>query len=89
VGDSTPLLIGSTSGCPGNIVSGDLLVSNNAASVSIDNNIVGGSLADLDNLKPTQVFSNQVKGILSCVANSAITGGGNTATKKQGQCANF
>ncbi len=89
VANGTPLLIGATSGCPGNIISGDLLVSNNAAPVSIDNNTVGGSLLDLDNSKPTQVFFNHIKGILSCTANSAITGGGNTAAKKQGQCAGF
>jgi hypothetical protein len=89
VGNATPVLIGAASGCPGNNVSGNLLVSNNAASVSIDNNTVGGSLVDLDNSKPTQVFFNQIKGILTCTANPAISGGGNTATKKQGQCANF
>jgi hypothetical protein len=89
VASSSPVLIGASSGCPGNVVSGDLLVSANLASTSIDNNTVGGSLADLANLQPTQVFSNHVKGILSCTANSAISGGGNTATKKTGQCAGF
>ncbi len=89
VGSATPVLIGATSGCPGNNVSGDLLVSANLAATSIDNNTVGGSLADLANLQPTQVFSNHVKGILTCTANPAISGGGNTATKKQGQCASF
>jgi hypothetical protein len=89
VGNATPVLIGTTSGCSGNNVSGDLVVSANLAATSIDNNIIGGSLADLANLQPTQVFSNHVKGILSCTANPAITGGGNTATKKTGQCAGF
>jgi hypothetical protein len=89
VASASPVLIGASSGCPGNNISGDLLVSANLASTSIDNNIVGGSLADLANLGSTQVFTNHIKGILSCAANSAITGGGNTATKKTGQCAGF
>jgi hypothetical protein len=89
VGNATPVLIGATSGCPGNNLSGDLLVSANLAATSIDNNTVGGSLADLANLQPTQVFSNHIKGILTCTANPAISGGGNTATKITGQCANF
>jgi hypothetical protein len=89
VASATPVLIGASSGCPGNTVSGDLLVSANLAPTSIDNNTVAGGLADLANLGATQVFSNHVKGILSCTADSAITGGGNTATKKTGQCAGF
>jgi hypothetical protein len=89
VASASPVLIGASSGCPGNSISGDLLVSANLASTSIDNNTVGGSLADLANLGSTQVYTNHVKGILSCAANSAITGGGNTATKKTGQCSAF
>jgi hypothetical protein len=89
VASATPVLIGATSGCPGNNVSGDLLVSANLAPTSIDNNTVGGGLADLANLQPTQVFSNHVKGLLTCTADSAISGGGNTGAKKQGQCAGF
>jgi Bacterial lectin len=89
VASATPVLIGATSGCPGNSVSGDLLVSANLAPTSVDNNTVGGGLADLANLQPTQVFSNHVKGLLTCTANPSISGGGNTAAKKQGQCAGF
>jgi hypothetical protein len=89
VASASPVLIGASSGCPGNSISGDLLVSANLASTSVDNNTVGGSLADLANLGSTQVFTNHLKGILSCAANSAITGGGNTATKKTGQCSGF
>ena len=86
----SPVLIGSVSPvCPGNTISGILSVIDNFAPTSIYNNTVGGSLLDEDNSKLTQVFSNHVKGILSCVANSSITGGGNTASLKQGQCAKF
>jgi len=52
-------------------------------------NTIGGSLLDVANSKPTQVFSNNVKGLLTCTADSGITGGGNTASLKIGQCAKF
>ncbi len=88
--NGSPVLLGSgTSACPGNTVSGNVSVSCNRAPTSIYNNTVGGSLLDVGNLQLTQVFSNHIKGLLSCSANSTITGGGNTATKKQGQCASF
>ena len=64
-------------------------MSGNLSPTSIYNNTVGGSLLDVANLQPTQVFSNHIKGLLSCTANATITGGGNTATKKTGQCASF
>jgi Bacterial lectin len=90
VASATPVLLGSgTSACPGNSVGGDLVVSGNFSPTSIYNNTVGGSLYDVANLQPTQVFSNRIKGLLSCTANATITGGGNTATKKTGQCATF
>jgi hypothetical protein len=88
--NGSPVLLGSgTSACPGNTISGNVSVSGNLSSTSIYNNTVGGSLIDVANLQSTQVFSNHIKGLLSCSANSAITGGANTATKKQGQCATF
>ncbi len=90
LGSSAPVAIGSGSpACPGNSITGTLTASANNASTAIYNNTVGGSLLDLANLKPTQVFSNHVKGILSCNADVSITGGGNTAATKQGQCAKF
>jgi hypothetical protein len=55
--------------------------------------IAGGveihGLLDHNNSGATQVFSNSVGNSLQCQANSAITGGGNTAKTKQGQCAGF
>jgi hypothetical protein len=87
---STPVAIGNgTAACPGNTITGNLNVSGNNAAVAIYNNAVGGSLLDLANAKPTQVFSNHVKGILSCLADSGITGGSNTASLKLGQCSKF
>jgi hypothetical protein len=88
--NASPVNIGSASGsCPGNSIGGSLVVDFNAAPTSIFNNTVGGSLLDQGNSKPTQVFNNHIKGNLTCQADSSITGGGNTATKKQGQCASF
>jgi hypothetical protein len=87
---STPVAIGSnTAACAGNTIAGNLNVSGNNAAIAIYNNTVDGSLLDLANAKPTQVFSNHVKGLLSCLADSGITGGSNTALLKLGQCSKF
>jgi hypothetical protein len=90
LGSGTPIAIGSgTTSCPGNSITGSLTVSANNAATSIYNNTVGGSLLDLANFKPTQVFANHVNVILSCLGDVSITGGGNTASVKQGQCSKF
>ncbi len=86
----TPITIGSSSlSCPGNTVTGNLTVSDNSATTAIYNNTVGGSLTDQQNSKPTQVFFNHIAGTLSCSNDTSITGGGNTAIKKLGQCSKF
>jgi hypothetical protein len=84
----TAVQIGS-SGCAGNIVGGNLQVHNNTAATTIDNNTVGGNLTDQNNTGATQVFSNSITHSLQCGGNTAITGGGNTAGSKQGQCLSF
>jgi hypothetical protein len=43
----------------------------------------------MNNTAAIQVGFNKVKNTLQCQGNSAITGGGNTAMQKQGQCAAF
>jgi hypothetical protein len=54
------------------------------------NNTVGANLHVQNNIASTQVFNNIVKKDLQCQNNSpAITGGGNTAAQKQGQCSGF
>lgn len=73
----------------GNTVGKDLTVQNNSAATIVDGNSVGGSLTDQNNTAATQVFHNVVGNNLQCRQNSAITGGGNTAKSKQGQCAAF
>jgi hypothetical protein len=86
-----PVLIGSTSGCAGNIVGGNLTVQSNTAATTVDSNTVGNSLTDQNNTAATQVFTNHITNNLTCQGDSAITGGGNTVAKgtKQGQCATF
>lgn len=85
----TALLIGASSSCPGNTVGNDLTVQNNTAATSIIGNTVTGNLVDQGNTAPTQVFNNIVGNNLQCASNTSISGGGNTAKSKQGQCTNF
>ena len=88
--NGSPVAIGSNSPvCPGNTIGGSLIVDLNFAATSIFNNTVGGSLLDQGNSQPTQVYSNHVSAALNCSGDKTITGGGNTATKKLGQCATF
>jgi hypothetical protein len=86
--NGTATQIGSA-GCPGNTVGGNLLVQNNSGATTVDSNIVGGNLNDQSNTGASQVFTNVINRNLQCSGNSAITGGGNTAHSKQGQCASF
>jgi len=81
--------IGSGTGCAGNTVGGDLQVHNNSAATTVDNNTVGGNLQNQNNTGATEVFTNVVTHQLQCNGNSSITGGGNTASSKTGQCATF
>jgi len=90
VASFTPLAIGNgTAACAGNTIGSSLSVTANNAAIAIYGNTVGGSLTDSFNLQPTQVFSNKIKGSLTCTADASITGGGNTAAVKTGQCAKF
>lgn len=88
--NGSAVLIGS-SACAGNTVSGNLQVTNNSASTQVDGNNVSGNLQIQNNTAATGVFSNTVKGNLQCSGNNSalITGGGNKAAQKQGQCAGF
>ena len=75
----------------GNTVGGSLQVTSNSAPTQVDNNNVSGTIQLVNNTASTAVFSNTTRGILQCTGNNAsmITGGGNTAVLKQGQCASF
>ncbi len=73
----------------GNKVSGSIQVQSNSGATIIDGNTVGVSLQDQSNTGATQVFTNVIANALQCQSNTSITGGGNTAPTKQGQCAKF
>jgi hypothetical protein len=68
-GNASAVQIGGDLSCPGNTISGNLLVQDNTGS--------------------TQVSSNSVQKNLNCSGNAALSGSGNTASQKQGQCAAF
>lgn len=88
--NGTAVEIGSSSSsCIGNIVGGNLEVQNNTGSTAIFNDIVVGNLQDHNNTAPTQVFDNFVEHNLQCENNTAISGKGNSAKQKQGQCSAF
>ena len=85
-----PVNIGGAAMCPGNTVGGNLQVLSNAAAVGIvGNTVTGGNLQVLSDTGSTVVSGNHVAKNLQCSGNTAITGSGNTAQQKQGQCATF
>lgn len=80
----------------GTTVSGNLQFQNNGTAVQIGSasaactgNTVGGNLLVDSNTASTQLFNNNITLNLNCAANSSITGGGNRAKGKNGQCAAF
>lgn len=78
-----------TPSCAGNSIGGNLQVQSNSGATAVGANTISGNLQDNSNRGPTQVFNNTIRGILQCQQNSSITGGGNKAQLKQGQCAAF
>jgi Bacterial lectin len=72
-----------------NMVGGNLTDQNNTALTQIYSNTVNGNLTDQNNTAGSQVFSNVVTKKLRCQGDTGITGGGNTAGSKLGQCASF
>jgi hypothetical protein len=90
--NGSPVDIGATSGCAGNQIDGSLQVQSNSAQTQLVANHVNGSLQDNSNnaaSPASQVISNIIVGALQCSGNSSITGSGNTASVKQGQCSTF
>jgi len=86
---AAPIQIGSTTSCAGNVVGGNVQVQNNSGATVIDSNTVYSNVVDQNNTGATQVFSNTISHNLTCSGNTSITGGGNKAQRKQGQCAGF
>jgi lysophospholipase L1-like esterase len=86
---NAPIEVGAATMCPGNTVGGDLQVGSNAGAVRIVGNTVRGNLQVQNDTGSTMVLSNNVVKNLQCSGNTVITGAGNTALEKQGQCAAF
>ncbi len=72
-----------------NFVTDNLHVEGDTGSTQVYNNNVGKNLLLQSNSGSTQVFNNIVVNNLRCETNSSISGGGNTAKKKEGQCTSF
>jgi hypothetical protein len=74
-------------------VTGNLTVQGNTNTVLVSGNTIGGTLQVQNNTdaakNATQVLNNHVSQNLVCSGNTSITGQGNTAKSKQGQCATF
>ena len=77
-------------------VRGDMQVQGNGTAVEIGStagscpgNSIGGNLQVNSNTALVQIFENQINNNLQCQSNSSITGAGNTAKSKQGQCSSF
>ena len=79
----------------GSTVKGSLTLQSNASAVQVGapsscaGNAVGGSFVVQQNTGSMGIFSNTITGNLVCQNNSSITGSGNSAQLKQGQCAGF
>ncbi len=86
---NAPVQIGASTMCPGNTVHGNLQVQNNVAAVGIVSNTVSGNLQVQNDSGSTVVSGNQVAKNLQCSGNANISGSGNTAAQKQGQCGSF
>ena len=77
-------------------INGDLEIDNNASTVQVGSNsgscsgsVIGGHLEIQNNTALVQGFNNTISDILTCAGNNSVTGGGNSATQKQGQCSAF
>jgi uncharacterized repeat protein (TIGR03803 family) len=56
---------------------------------SCPGNTIGGDLEVNSNSASVQLFNNSVRDNFMCSSDSSITGGGNTARTKSGQCSSF
>jgi lysophospholipase L1-like esterase len=86
---NAPIEIGASTMCSGNTVGGNLQVVNNGGAVGIVGNTVTGNLQVVNDSGSSTVSSNNVAKNLQCSGNKTITGSGNYASQKQGQCAAY
>jgi hypothetical protein len=77
-------------------VTGNLNVNTNTVPINIGStanlclgNKVGGNVGISLNAGPVQVYGNTIEKNLTCTDNTSITGAGNVAQKKLGQCSAF
>ncbi len=85
------LAIGGTAatGCASNVIKGNVQVQNNTAAFSIIGNLIGGNLQVQNNTVSGVVSLNNISGNLQCSQDTNLSGNGNTAKQKQGQCASY
>ncbi len=87
--NGAPVTIGAASECAGDTIGGNLQINGNDASTTISGNTVAGNLQVQNNTAATQVSGNMIGKTLQCESDASITGGGNSAREKQGQCASL
>ena len=68
---------------------GDVTLLDNAGAADVFVNVIERNLSILNNTGPINVLNNTVGNTLQCRNNTSISGGGNTAKQKEGQCSNF
>ena len=79
----------------GAAIDGNLQYQSNGAAVTIGGasgcagNTIGGNLQVDDNSAAAVISNDTVSGNLQCQNDAAVTGGGNSARQKQGQCASL
>lgn len=88
--NAAAIAIGGGSECPGNSIRGNVQDMGNTAATQVVDNMIGGNLQVQGNTgSATQISGNVVGRNLQCENNTALSGGGNTARTKQGQCASL
>jgi hypothetical protein len=89
VGGNVQVHNGSTVTINGGSTGGNVQIQNGTSAVDISSVVIGGQLHIQNNTGSVRVFNNRIDKNLHCQNNASITGGGNTAKQKQGQCSAF
>ena len=87
--NAAAIAVGSSHSCAGNILTGSLAAEHNAGPIAIFGNSISGHLELEGNTSPIQIFNNSVAKGIKCENNTSLTGRGNTASRKEGQCSRF
>ena len=78
-------------------VNGDLEIDNNSSTVQVGGSnsgscpgsVIGGHLEIQNNTASVLGFNNTIYDIMTCAGNNSVSGGGNSARSKSGQCSAF